>query len=379
MAEILVVANDVVPGMGVPVAAPGLRAWGIAQGLRRHGHRVTVAVDSDSAGRAWPGPLPIPRPPGTLVMSATAIGDLVRTRRPDAVVLTNSNHFSALGGVGETALIYDFFAPKLLELAEHLAPEQRRTAEEGLTRRKLAALARSSAVIVNGEKKVPYVDEWIARAGRTGDLPTAQVPMALDISPGGVPADGEPLHAVVSGYLQPWSRPGAWTTAVRPFLDDGSLRLHLLVGTHWGSRRTGDVFPAEFTALAEHPNVIRHGLLEYADFRRMLAGCHLSIDVFEANPERELAMVTRSMVALAAGVPVLHVPFTETGALVQRYDAGWLVDDGDLDGITAALQEAVKDRQALGDRRAGAERMAAEVMDPVVATRPLHDLLERLA
>jgi len=232
-------------------------------------------------------------------------------------------------------------------------------------------------VIVNGEKKVAYVDEWIARAGRAGDLPTAQVPMALDVTPAH-PAEDGPLHAVVSGYLQPWSRPGAWTTAVRPFLDDGSLVLHLLVGTHWGSRRTGDVFPAEFTTLAEHPNVVRHGLLEYADFRRMLAGCHLSIDVFEANPERELAMVTRSMVALAAGVPVLHVPFTETGALVERYDAGWLVDDGDLDGITAALQEAVKDRQALADRRAGAERMGAEVMDPVVATRPLHELLERL-
>ena len=40
--RVIVISNDVVPGQAMPVAAPGLRAFGLASGLRQHGFDVSV-------------------------------------------------------------------------------------------------------------------------------------------------------------------------------------------------------------------------------------------------------------------------------------------------------------------------------------------------
>ena len=374
--EIVVVANDVLPGMGVPVAAPGLRAWGIALGLRAHGHPVTLVVDDHVVGRAWTRGLPAPRPAGTMLLSGRQAGDLVRSRRPRAVILTNSNHFANLGDVGDVPVIYDFFAPKMLELAEHEPANPAADALSALRARKLAALATCWAVIINGEKKVPYVEDWLAQAGRSpGDVPTAQVPMPVPVTPRARRGTDGPLHAIVSGYLQPWSRPGAWAKSVLPRLADGSLVLHLLLAKHWGGDRV-EKFPESFTELTQAPGVISHGLMEFGRFRETLSRCDLAIDVFERNPERELAMVTRTLVAVACGLPVIHVPFTESGVLVERYSAGWLVDGDDGEGVARSIDTAINEPGALELKRRGAATLGREVLSPAAATEPLHDLIE---
>lgn len=375
--EVVVMANDVVPGMGLPVAAPGLRAAGIAAGLRLLGHAVTVVVDSHVLRKASPRPVPSPRPPGVIILSARQAGDLVRTRRPRAVVLTNSNHFEAIGEVGPTARVFDFFAPKVLEL-EQQPDGDRDAALAALRARKLAALGQCDAVVINGEKKVDYVAGWLTRAGRTPrDVPTVQLPTPLDLTTCAAPAQG-PLHVTVGGYLQPWSRPAAWVEDVRPLLLDGSLVLHLMVATHWGGGGL-QALPASFAELASARGVVRHGLAEYGDFRRVVSSCHVSVDVFERNPERELAMVTRTLVALSCGVPVIHVPFTETGPLIERHGAGWLVDDADVGAVARLLRAAMADRGLLERGRAGAESLGRETLRPDVATRGLHELLGRLS
>ncbi len=377
--EIVVLSNDVVPGMGLPVAAPGLRAWGLARGLRAHGHPVRLVVNEAVLRRVWTRSVPPPLPVGTSLSTPNRVGQLIRTRRPAAVITTNSNHVAGLGDLGDTALVYDFFAPKVLELQQAVAGPERTAAHDRLVAAKTAALRASRAVIINGAKKVPYVQEWLARAGvPAGSVPTAVVNMPLPVQTAQPHVDG-PLHAVVSGYIQPWSLPGRWTDAVGPFLRDGSMVLHLLVNNHWGGGRGDDPLPVTFRELLEQPGVVRHGTMEFGDFRRFLGACHLSIDLFAHNPERELAMVTRTAVSLSCGLPVLHVPFTETSEFVRDHDAGWLVDADDLDGIRSALSEATEQPEVLAAKRAGAEEVGRTVLDPAVATEPLHDLLEDLA
>jgi hypothetical protein len=228
-------------------------------------------------------------------------------------------------------------------------------------------------VVINGAKKWDYVARWLARAG-CADTPTAVVNMPVvpgsTVSP---PADG-PLHAVIAGYIQPWSHPGEWAEAIVPFIEDGSLVLHLLVGNHWGRQSAQRALPATFQRLASMPGVRLHGVMEYGDFRMFLARCHLSIDLFSCNPERELAFVTRTAVSLACGLPAIHVPFTEVSELIRRADAGWLVESTDLDGLTAALTEATRDAVALERKHAGARSVAME-LDPPRATASLHELL----
>ena len=142
--EIVVVSNDVVPGMALPVAAPGLRAWGVAAGLRAHGHRTVLAVDASVVSRAWTWGVPPTRQRDVIVATPTQIGDLIRTRRPRAVVITNSNLFDELGDLGETALIFDFFAPKVLELEQQQPWAGQAEAVAALRARKLRALKASA-------------------------------------------------------------------------------------------------------------------------------------------------------------------------------------------------------------------------------------------
>lgn len=374
--HVVVLSNDVVPGMGLPVAAPGLRAWGIALGLREHGYKVTLAVDANVARRVWPYGFPPPAPCGTLLLTARQVGDFVRTHRPKALIITNSNHIDALGELGPTKLIYDFFAPKVLELAQHQATPERDAELNQLMTRKLRALSRSDGVIVNGEKKIPYVEEWLGKAG-SQNTQTAIVVMPVPRHEPAPPPEDGPVHAVVTGYIQPWSQPGEWSEVVTPYLEDGSLILHLLVANHWGGREAASL-PSPFRRLVGQPGVRTHGTMEFKDFQHFLGRCHLSLDLFEHNPERELAMVTRTMVAVASGLATLHVPFTETSELVRRYEAGWLVSPTDKGAIAEALNEAVLSREALAERREGAVAMAAHI-DPSEATKALVDLLESVA
>ncbi len=87
-------------------------------------------------------------------------------------------------------------------------------------------------------------------------------------------------------------------------------------------------------------------------------------------------MVTRTLVAVACGLPVIHVPFTESGVLVERYSAGWLVDGDDGEGVARAIDSAINEPHALALRRTGAAALGREVLSPAVATEPLHHLIE---
>lgn len=370
--KIAILANDVVPGLSLPVAAPGIRAWGLAEGLRAHGHEVTLLINSWQVDQVWAGRVPAPTPPGAVMIVPRRVHDFVQAHGIEVLVITNSNHIDSLGDLGDCRLIYDFFAPKMLELAENVDREDLAEATEQLERRKLAALGRSDAVIVNGAKKVDYVRDWLTRAGQP-DLPLAVANPGLPpVAP--QPADSETLEVIVTGYLQPWSQPGAWTRVIRPLLDRGEVRLHLLVGNHWGQQGEIAMHP-DLAALADHPGVVRHRLLRFHDFRALLARCHLSIDVFTRNPERELAMVTRSVVALSCGLPVMHVPFTEVSPWIEEYDAGWLVEADDEESMRTHLEEAVRDRSALDRRRAGAVAISQEILEAELAAEPFDALL----
>ncbi|MEO9324937.1 hypothetical protein ABFT23_15690 [Nocardioides sp. C4-1] len=371
--RIAVLANDLVPGMGLPVAAPGLRAWGLALGLRDLGHEVTVVVDQWLVDVVWKEPMSPPLPRGAMVLKPGLLPAWVRAHGIDVLVITNSNHIDNIGDLGSCRIVYDFFAPKMLELAENLDRSDRDDALERLEQRKLRALGRSSLVIVNGEKKLSYVHDWMSRAG-VPDLPCAVVNPGLPpVEPR--PADAERLQVIVSGYIQPWSRPGAWVDAVLPLLDEGLADLHLVVGNHWAPGSRDAVASDQVERLAKHPRVVRHPLLGFDDFRALLSRCHLSIDVFERNPERELAMVTRTVVALSSGLPVMHVDFTEVSPWIAEHDAGWLVDEQDAPSMERELRTVATDRSVLAAKRAGAVEVSRTILRPRVAAEPLHQML----
>ena len=124
--------------------------------------------------------------------------------------------------------------------------------------------------------------------------------------------------------------------------------------------------------------VTAHPLLGFDALRDVIADADIAIDLFPWSPERELAMVTRSVVALASATPVIHPPFTEVSDLVAEYEAGWLIDPDDPEALAALLDDLVASPAQVVRRTVGAARLGAERLDPAVAVAPLAQLVESL-
>ena len=87
-------------------------------------------------------------------------------------------------------------------------------------------------------------------------------------------------------------------------------------------------------------------------------------------------MVTRSIIALACGVPVLHPPFTEVSPMIAEYDAGWLVDPEDKTALEAVISGIIDDPDGLRRKKENARKLASAIIEPEVAVKPLVRMME---
>lgn len=372
--HIVIVSNDVVPGSEMPVAAPGLRAFGMAHGLAAHGMQAEVVVVSGPVEKSWQGGVPPPTQPGTIILPPNRLTEYLESRRPAIAVISNSNQIDHIEKRPGISIVLDFFAPKMLELA-YRDDELPIDVLRALRERKKRAIAKADAFIVNGHKKIPYFLAWILQVDRdVREADLAVVPMAvpgkfLDRAP------GSPIRLVNAGYLQGWSQHGAWLNIVRRMVDSEAFELHLLTPQHWGRPEPQS---AEVEKLAAHESVMSHAALRFNDFQEFLAQADVSIDLFDWSWEREYAMVTRTVVALACGVPVIHPPFTEVAAVIAQYDAGWLVDPHDGAALESTLEQIRDHPDEVARKTANARTAWANVFEPRVATVELARVLRRL-
>lgn len=377
--KVILVANDVVPGMGLPVAAPGLRVFGLAAGLRAHGFPVLTTVPAEVVRAAWSGPVPPPVPAGTRVLTGRELGEFAAGEAPAVVVLTNGNHIDDLQPAPGLPLIVDFFAPKMLELVGRGKGGAGGKTATDLRERKLRAIGAAGGFIFNGLKKRPYFLAWLLAGGRDPvQTPLEPVFMCL---PSRFPAERAPGGArrlCVAGYRQAWSLPGPWLEHLASRLDPARLTLDLILPAHWGDGSPPSE-PPVLETLRGNPAVTVHPPLRYGEFLDLLAGVDVAVDLFDRTLEREYAVVTRTVVALSCGVPVVHPPFTEVSPLVARADAGWLVDPADRAGLDEVLDRVLSDPGAVAVKAANARRLWAEDLDPAVAVQPLAQMIERLA
>ena len=87
-------------------------------------------------------------------------------------------------------------------------------------------------------------------------------------------------------------------------------------------------------------------------------------------------MVTRSIISLSCGVPVIHPPFTEVSPMIPEYDAAWLVDPEDPAGLDAVIGEIIEDHGTVWRKKQNARTLAAAVIKPAVAVKPLMRIIE---
>ena len=379
--RVFVLSNDVVPSLGMPVAAPGLRAFGLAEGLRANGVETKTVVTRGFVDRQWlrmGRSVPHPMAPHTDIVGAHRLRRYLKANAPCTAVLINSNQVDHLGPLEGVRYVLDFFAPKMLEALYQRGEEYPGEELAELRRRKIRAVELADAFLVNGRKKVPYFLAWMLQADRdVRHLPVEVLNMCVPTTWSGAAGPvGEGVRFAVAGYLQSWSTLGSWVGVVERQLDHPQMSLDLLLPWHWGGRaERSHVSKNDLDRVARHPSVTTHGTMGFSEFQRFLTGVDVSIDLFQHNLEREYAMVTRAVVSLACGVPVIHPPFTEVSPMISAYDAGWIIDPEDTGALEKIVAVVLDDPDLVRRKKENARTLAREVLDPSVAVGPLLKIL----
>jgi hypothetical protein len=380
--KVFILSNDVVPSLGMPVAAPGLRAFGLAEGLRANGVKVKTLVTRGFTDRQWlrfGRSVPHPTAPHAEVVSARRLARYLETNAPAVAVLINSNQVDHLRPIRGVRYVLDFFAPKMLETLYQHGEGYPRDELAALRRRKIQAIELADAFIVNGKKKLPYFLAWMLQADRdVRSLPVEVVNMCAPVSfsdeAGPV---GSGVRFAVAGYLQSWSTLGSWVKVVERQLERPGMRLDLLLPWHWGgAAERSHESRADLDRLERNGSVTTHGPMTFSEFQAFLSKIDVSIDLFQHNLEREYAMVTRSVISLACGVPVIHPPFTEVSPMIAEYDAGWLIDPPDTKTLEDVIGGILDDPDLVRRKKENARALASEVLDPAVAVKPLLRIME---
>ncbi|MEN8239887.1 MAG: hypothetical protein ABFR53_11890 [Actinomycetota bacterium] len=374
---VVVIANDSVPGSSLPTAAPGLRAFGIAEGLRSHGLDVEILVDRGPQKRIWKDDIPVPTQPGTVSLPPSKFMTFLVSRAPVTVIITNSNQVDHLQPSTGVKYVLDFFAPKMLELAYQHGDQY---PTEGLTKlreRKLRAIELADAFIVNGKKKVPYFLAWLLQTQRDiRRVPLEVVNMPMPNHFRDTEAHDK-IRFGMAGYLQGWSKPAAWLETVLQYVDRGEATLDVLIPEHWG-QANADLESDQLRTLLQTEGVTQHGIMTFSEYQAFVSQMDVILDVFDHTREREYAMVTRTVSAIACGRPVVHPGFTEVSPLISQHDAGWLVDPREPDGIKNTFDAIVANRSEIDEKAQNARRMWNQTFNPTQATRPLVRLLTSL-
>jgi hypothetical protein len=379
--NIIIVSNDVVPGLGLPVAAPGLRVFGLSEGLKAHGFRVTTVVSRDFVDRQWERrgqAVPHPTASGIEFLKMGKLFEYLKSNAPAIVILINGNQVDTLSPIPGIKFVLDFFAPKILETLYQYGDEYPTEQLETIKRRKIKAIGLSDAFIVNGSKKVPYFIGWMVQAGRDiRGLPIETVNMCVPLRFGSEDKlDTGRIRLALAGYLQSWSVLGEWLEVLEQSLDGQRITLDMLVSWHWSRADWNHVSSGDLERLASHPSVTSHSPMSFSRFQEFLTGIDVTVDLFKRNLEREYAMVTRAVISLACGVPVIHPPFTEVSKMIRDYDAGWLVDPADLAEVRGIFERVTASPEEVRAKKENARRLASEVLDPQVAVRPLVKTIE---
>lgn len=368
MTRVLVITTEPLPVPGGLTTGAGLRAWGLAEGLRSRGFDVTIATplegeqaQAQSASSTDDRVIYCPR---------SELSSAIEKTHPDVIVMQHWGLMYAVPPV-EIPIAIDLAGPHLLERLYWGNRDSARDLEE-----KLTALGRADFVISGGEFQKHYFYPYLAMAGF--DLQNDSIPVIpFSVSPEpitGDPADGSEPTCIYGGAFLAWQNP---EQPIRWLLDEmdkaGRGRLLFYGGAHPNLDASGGRFIDLYSFLGKHPRVEMRGWKPFTDLTAEYAReGHVALDLMVRNPERELAYTTRTMVYLACGLPVIYNDYSEISGLIRRNNCGWSLDPTDESGFRTIVRSILDDPDSLQPMRTRARAAAlAQSWDKTIG--PLAD------
>ncbi len=364
-ARVLVISPDMLPLGGRPASGAGLRAWALGQGLRAAGHDVLWALPRETAAAAEFAPQASDEAP-VAVFEPTRLDDFLAAQGAEAAVF---QHWPAVNLLRRSGLpvAIDFHGPLLLETLYHSGGKV-----TGLYRQKLRALARADFFTCAGERQRNYFYAWLQMAGfDLRELPIEVVPFAWSPQLPEHRYPDEPRF-VFGGMFLPWQNPALGLRVLVEELERaGRGQLDFFGGKHPRMQFDAPDFDTVLARLADSPRATVHPLVPRAQLLDRYARSSVAWDVMPHNCERGMAITSRTVEYLWAGLPVVYQRYAELADDIAEFEAGWLVDPCDEEQLRQVVAQILASPAEVVRRGENAQRLIRERRTWTAATRPL--------
>jgi len=365
--QVLIHVHGNLPDAERPTVGNGLRAHQLGAALAERGVAVRYVTHS-SFYRGVP-------PPDTMSLFDTSaeFQAILKIHRPELLILIQGEGLEMIPEAGcETPILADWIAPRMLEFAF-----QRLPLEQWLFR-VLAAMNKADYHACCTEPQRAYLYAMLQLAGvemnraSVAVVPLAAAGQAVAHSPSTGP---DPVF-VAGGVHWPWIRSARFLRILLEEMEAAGRGVLKLFGGRYPFAIDADQYHNAVESLPSSPRLQSSGLLPYPDLLREYAAADVAVDLFEENPERQLALSFREIDYLRCGLPMVCAPFAYIARYVGQYGAGWVLPDTDDQTIRRVFREILNLPRPLPAGYAeAASRLSCEVFDYRTAIQPIMKLL----
>jgi glycosyltransferase involved in cell wall biosynthesis len=298
---------------------------------------------------------------------------ILMKQEPGAIIVAYWELLGLLPHDIPVPVVLDYVAPRSLEeLYESPA-----TVRASLRRLK-NNLQRCDLVLVGNHLQRHLMVNTMIEAGfdLRGQDPIRVIPLGAEVTgpPQSNPAQDGWLF-VGGGVSWPWRTAGSYHSELAAFATENHPSVRLVQfggGYRWHDRAEEADKPA---SEAEQGAVQFRALEPYRQFSEFLTrNAHIGIELAEWNIEREYSQSFRSLEFLRHGLPLLCNRYLPISRLVEKYGAGWVVDDPA--SLRPLLSSIISRPDEWKEKSANARKLVAEALQPNLSVKPLLDWLE---
>lgn len=363
--RVLFFSVDLIPLPGRPVNGGGLRAWGLAEGLRAHGHEVLHSVPR----RLLEGLEDPPKELAGLAFDTSRIAEVVRKVDPDVVLFEQWGLLDHYDGDG-VPVVLDLHGSLILENAYRGQVNWSLNAVA-----KLHALRKADLVVVPGHRQADYFKAWLMLAGDSPrDLPLVTVPVSMPPEqPSRKRGRGKAKKRkagprfVYGGNLWPWIDP---FPGLGFLVEEMEARKKGHLDLYVSLPQRQDVVPQEpplpdsagdvMAPILASRRVTSHDRISRDEMIAAYLGSDVAVDLYRRNHEREIAVTTRTVEYLWCGLPVVYADYQELSSKIREADAGWVLDPEDEWAIREAFAEILEEPEVVRRKGRHAQKLVAE-------------------
>ncbi|MBU0486059.1 MAG: glycosyltransferase family 4 protein [Proteobacteria bacterium] len=320
--KILIVTCQPLPQAGQPATGGAIRAHALGEALKERGHTVLYSIPEQCCTNNKDNG-PIPR---DLAHNVKDLDQIIEKAGPDIVLFCN---WGLAGEALECGLpvVIDMNGSLVLE---NYYRQRGKILEDSLA--KIEAVSKADFLMAGSENQKSYLTSWCLLAGfKPEDIAIGIVPFSLSPDIPQAESTGQ-IEFILAGHDWPWLNGRDYIHTVCDELDKAQQGI-----LHVYSSRPPyvDVFNEENSAtdakgLLQNQKMARllnHGPVDFDTLTAELGKASVALDLWQRNPERELAIPSRVVAYLWAGLPVITSDYGEMAKLIKQYDAGWIIEE----------------------------------------------------